>query len=246
MRIDKTPSEAARAARPVPLDVVAPDQGSVLDLDAVLNAYRRYAGVYDVLFGPVMEPGRRKVVRALDCRPGDRILEVGVGTGLSLPLYPQDVNVVGIDVSRPMLERARRRVARQRLRQVEAVQEMDAQAMEFGEASFDKVVAMYVVSVVPDPRRAVEEMRRVCKPGGEIFIVNHFRSAHPMLRLGEGMLAPLSKLAGFRPDLDLHRFLSDTGLTVLDIGSTNLFGYWKVIRCRNGAASASPAAAHAG
>lgn len=234
MRIDKPSSEASHAPHPVPAHVVVSEQEAVLDLDAVLNAYRRYAGVYDVLFGPVMEPGRRNVVRALDCRPGDRILEVGVGTGLSLPLYSKDVRVVGIDVSRPMLERARRRVARHRLHQVEAVLEMDAQAMEFGDAAFDKVVAMYVVSVVPDPRRAVEEMRRVCKPGGEIFIVNHFRSEHPMLRLGEGMLAPLSKLAGFRPDLDLHRFLADTGLTVLDIGSTNLFGYWKVIRCRNG------------
>lgn len=203
-----------------------------MNLEAVISAYRRYARIYDLLFGPVMEPGRHGVVDALDCRPGDHVLEVGVGTGLSLPLYPGFVKVTGIDISLEMLERARRRVTRKQLDNVE-VREMDAEAMTFPDQVFDKVVAMYVVSVVPDPARLVAEMRRVCKPGGDIFIVNHFRSRHPLLRTGETLLSPLSKLAGFRPDMELDALIDRTGLEVIDIRNTNLFGYWKLIRCRN-------------
>jgi len=125
---------------------------------------------------------------------------------------------------------------------VEAIQEMDAQAMSFPDARFDKVVAMYVVSVVPDPRRLVAEMRRVCKPGGEILIVNHFRSRNPMMAALETALAPLSRLAGFRPDLALAPLLAETGLEVIEIRSTNLFGYWKVVRCRNRPALPTPEA----
>src|SRR5690606_24354106 len=118
--------------------------------------------------------------------------------GLSLPLYSSGVRVTGIDVSREMLVVARRRVAREPLPHVEAILEMDAQAMSFPDARFDKVVAMYVVSVVPDPKKMVAEMRRVCKPGGEILIVNHFRSRNPVLGTMESLLAPFSRLAGFR------------------------------------------------
>lgn len=211
----------------------ADEKLQVMSLDAVISAYRRYAGIYDVVFGPIMHPGRKRIVDALQCRPGDHILEVGVGTGLSLPLYSSGVRVTGIDVSREMLVVARRRVAREPLPHVEAILEMDAQAMSFPDARFDKVVAMYVVSVVPDPKKMVAEMRRVCKPGGEILIVNHFRSRNPVLGTMESLLAPFSRLAGFRPNLDMDEFLADTGLLVEEIRSTNLFGYWKILRCRN-------------
>jgi phosphatidylethanolamine/phosphatidyl-N-methylethanolamine N-methyltransferase len=204
-----------------------------MNREAVIRAYRRYAGVYDLLFGPIMHPGRRRIVSTLDLNPGDSVLEVGVGTGLSLPLYPPFVKVTGIDISCEMLDRARQRVSREGLAHVEAIQEMDAQAMSYPDARFDKVVAMYVVSVVPDPSQLVTEMRRVCKPNGEILIVNHFRSRNRVLSGFERMLAPLSRLAGFRPDVALGPFLADTGLEVIDIRSTNLFGYWKIIRCRN-------------
>src|SRR5262245_16070775 len=113
-----------------------------MHIEAVKAAYRRYARIYDVVFGAVLQPGRKAVLDALQLKPGDRVLEVGVGTGISLPLYPRDVRITGIDVSREMLERARGRVARAKLTNVDALEEMDAEAMTFPDASFDKVVAM--------------------------------------------------------------------------------------------------------
>src|SRR5438477_13220212 len=121
-----------------------------MQIETVKAAYRRYAGFYDALWGPVLHAGRKAVVDALGCKPGERVLEVGVGTGLSLALYPAAVRVTGIDVSREMLEKARQRVAKHALPQVEALIEMDAEAMAFPDASFDKVVAMYVVTAVPN------------------------------------------------------------------------------------------------
>src|SRR5205085_1488423 len=164
-----------------------------MQIESVKAAYRRYASVYDAVFGPVLQPGRKAVMQALGCRPGDRVLEVGVGTGLSLPLYPADVRVTGIDLSREMLAKARARVARRRLRQVEALVEMDAERMDFADASFDKIVAMYVVSVVPRPSRVLAELRRVCRPEGEIFIVNHVRSENPLLGAAERALGRFSE-----------------------------------------------------
>ena len=206
-----------------------------MNIDAVKAAYRRYARIYDILFGPIFHPGRKVIVEALECQPGECILEVGVGTGLSLPLYPDHVRVTGIDISTEMLEKARQRVEQDGLSQVEEVLEMDAEQMQFADASFDKVVAMYVVSVVPDLAQLVREMRRVCKPDGEIFIANHFHSSNPVMKSVEKLLSPLSKLAGFHPDIDLDDFIRETGLDVVEMRNVNLFGYWKVLRCRNAA-----------
>jgi len=204
-----------------------------LDTQAILRAYRRYARVYDLLFGAIFHPGREFIIRSLGARSGERILEVGVGTGLSLPLYPEHVKVTGIDISKHMLDIARKRVERMALQQVEGVMEMDAQNMSFRDSSFDKVVAMYVVSVVPDPIALIDEIRRVCKPGGDIYIVNHFRARNPLLAMAESLLSPISKLVGFRPDLDLDRFLEESGLDLVETHNVNLFGYWKLLRCRN-------------
>lgn len=203
-----------------------------LDLESAKKAYRRYAPIYDAVFGPILHQGRKRIVQGMDCRPGDRILEVGVGTGLSLPLYPDNVKVTGIDVSREMLERARERVRRRCLKNVEAIREMDAMNMDFPDASFDKTVVMYVVSVVGDVRKLMGEIRRVTKPGGEIFIVNHFRSEKGLPRLIEDGLSPLARLLGFHTDLELRAFLDDTGLEADAIMPVNLFGYWKLVRCR--------------
>ena len=203
-----------------------------MHIEAVKAAYRRYARIYDVVFGAVLQPGRRAVLEALKLRPGDRVLEVGVGTGISLPLYPRDVRITGIDVSREMLERARARVARARLPNVEALLEMDAEAMTFPDACFDKVVAMYVVSVVARPARLLEELHRVCRPDGEIFIVNHFHSDNRILGALEKALSGFSSQLGFHPDFDLREMLPDFHNG--DVSRVNLF--WKIVRLRNGVA----------
>lgn len=201
-----------------------------MQIEAVKAAYRRYAGIYDAVFGPVLQPGRKAVLDALKLKPGDRVLEVGVGTGLSLTLYPKSVRITGIDVSRDMLEKARRRVARRRLENVDALLEMDAENMAFPDASFDKVVAMYVVSVVPRPAKLLEELHRVCRPDGEIFIVNHFQSENPIVARVERALAGLSSQIGFHTDVDLKSLVP--GAHNGDVSRVALL--WKMVRLRNG------------
>lgn len=203
-----------------------------MDIDAIQKSYKRYAKGYDLYFGAVFQPGRKAVIDKMHCRPGERILEVGVGTGLSLPLYPSSVHVTGIDLSSHMLAKAQLRKEQGSLKHVE-LWEMDAENMNFDDNSFDKVVAMYVASVVPHPERMVEEMHRVCKPGGEIFIVNHFHSTHPVIKRFEKLVSPLSKMVGFRPDFCLESFVAETGLDVVDKSKVNLFGYWTLLRARN-------------
>ncbi len=216
-----------------------------MDIRAIEQAYRRYGRFYDMCFGAVFQPGRQAVIDRMDCGPGERILEVGVGTGLSLPLYPEDVNVVGIDVSRDMLAQARERRLRCGLAQVAQLLVMDAENMGFKDDSFDKVVAMYVASVVPDPERLVDEMRRVCKPGGQIYMVNHFHSRNPILGGFEKLLAPLSRQLGFRTDFSLDRFLVQTGLDAQNIRPVNLFDFSTLVEARNNKPRADAIAAPA-
>ena len=213
-----------------------------MDINAIRNSYRRYARNYDLYFGALFQPGRRAVLEQLHCRRGDHVLEVGVGTGLSLPLFPRDIRITGIDLSSHMLERAQARVEQDGLTNVELC-EMDAEQMAFEDDSFDKVVAMYVASVVPHPQRLVEEMRRVCKPDGELFIVNHFHSTTPVMAAVEKAVAPLSKLVGFRPDFSLAEFVRQTNLEVLEQRRVNLFGYWTLLRARNNKPAIAPVTA---
>ncbi|BAU48715.1 SAM-dependent methlyltransferase [Sulfurifustis variabilis] len=204
-----------------------------MEIEAIKKAYRRYARLYDLYFGALFQPGRKAVLRHMNCRPGQRVLEVGVGTGLSLPLYPRGVHVTGIDVSPEMLERARERLGRDGIGDNVELHVMDAEHMSFPDDSFDKVVAMYVVSVVPHPRRLVDEMRRVCRADGEIYIVNHFHSLNPVIGGVESLLAPLSRVVGFHPDFCLKTFVRETELEVVDKQKVNLFGYWNLLRARN-------------
>lgn len=212
-----------------------------MNIEAIQNAYRRYARFYDFYFGMLFHRGRKAVIDHLQCQPGDKILEVGVGTGLSLPLYPEDVSITGIDISPEMLERARNRKLRDGLENVVELRLMDAEKMQFPEDHFDKVVAMYVVPVVSNPAGLVEEMRRVCKPEGELFIVNHFQNPNPIISRIERLLAPCSELLGFHPDLRMDTFIDETDLDIIDSIPVNLFGYWTMLRARNGKQSLSDA-----
>jgi len=204
-----------------------------MQIEAVKTAYRRYARIYDTVFGPVLQPGRRALLERLGLKSGDRVLEVGVGTGLSLPMYPASVKVTGIDLSSEMLAKARARVARRKLGNVEALLEMDAETMSFPDASFDKVVAMYVMPVVRDPARVLEEFHRVCRPDGEIYLVNHVRSDNRLLGALEKGLARFSNQLGFRPDFELRELVNGAG-QIDEVARINLL--WRVMRVRNGVA----------
>jgi len=210
-----------------------------MELRAIEKVYRRYAKRYDFYFGALFQPGRKAVIDRMHCQPGEHILEVGVGTGLSLPLYPAGVQVTGIDISEEMLARARARSARDGLEHVAALLRMDAEHMQFRDDSFDKVVAMYVVSVVPSPAQLVAEMRRVCRSGGDLYIVNHFQHTNPLVAGIEQLLAPLSRLLGFHPDFPLANFLRETGLEVSERIPVNLLGYWTLLHADNHKAPAA-------
>lgn len=173
-----------------------------IGLAAVKASYRRYAPVYDMIFGGFLDRGRRAAVQLINGLPPGRVLEVGVGTGLSLPHYDPASRVVGIDLSAEMLDRARERVRRHGLGHIEALEEMDARATPFPDGSFDTVVSMYVLSVTPEPERLLAEMRRLCRPGGSILIVNRFSSTKPLRALVERAAEPFSDAIGFNLQMD--------------------------------------------
>jgi len=173
---------------------------TALDADSVRAAYRRWAGVYDTVFGGVSGPGRRRAVAAVNALPGSRVLEVGVGTGLALPHYHRSKRITGIDLSAEMLALARERVRVETLGHVEGLHEVDAEQTGFEEASFDVAVAMFVASVVPHPRKLLAEMRRVVRPGGHLLFVNHFAAERGPRWWVERALAPASRKLGWHPD----------------------------------------------
>ena len=161
-------------------------------------AYARWAPVYDAVFTLVLKPGRKAAAEAIN-RLGGRVLDVGVGTGLELPMFDSNVRLVGIDLSDPMLEIARYRVARKNLANVEDLRVMDAMNLEFEDGAFDAVVAPYVVTTVPDPRRTLEEMARVVRPGGEIVIVNHIGADTGPIAAIEALMERRAEKLGWRP-----------------------------------------------
>lgn len=207
--------------------------GSKGAIELIQHGYRQFAPFYDIFFGPSLQPGRRMALAALDCRPGERILEVCVGSGLSLPLFPAYVRVTGIDISRDMLAKAAVHVRTRRLSQVEGILQMDAERMAFADASFDKAAVLYAISGLPDPARGMREIQRVCRPGATIVIANHFRSRRPLLRFCERLLSPMYHLLQYRADLDLEEFIAEARLDVVEARCANLFGYATVLVCRN-------------
>ena len=176
-----------------------------LSRSAVIKTYARWAPVYDVVFGSVFEDARRMAVEASE-RAGQRILEVGVGTGISLPYYSAKSRVVGIDISEPMLAVARRRVIADRLTHVERLAVMDAEHLLFADASFDVVVAQYVVNTVPHPEVALDEFLRVVRPGGELVIVNRVGATAGSRRAFEHAFQPIAQRLGWRSKFPWERF----------------------------------------
>lgn len=177
---------------------------SELDKDAVTKAYARWAPVYDVVFGAVFERGRKASIAAAE-RIGGRILEVGVGTGLSLPDYSATNQLVGVDLSAPMLRKAKERAAAHRLTNVYGLAVMDAQHLGFDDGVFDVVVAQYVITAVPDPEATLNEFVRVLKPGGEIILVNHLGAEAGSRAAFERSFAPLARRLGWRPEFRWER-----------------------------------------
>jgi phosphatidylethanolamine/phosphatidyl-N-methylethanolamine N-methyltransferase len=202
---------------------------AALNANDVRTAYRRWAGVYDTLFGGVSARGRRAAVQAINELPGRRVLEAGVGTGLALPLYAHGKRVVGIDLSADMLERARTRVREERIASVEALREMDAEATDFADGEFDIAVAMFVASVVPHPHRLMAEMRRVVRPGGHLLFVNHFAAERGLRWWFERTIAPASRALGWHPDFKFEALLDPTELAIADRRPMPPFGLFTMV-----------------
>ena len=203
---------------------------TVVENDFVNRVYENLAWFYDFTFGPALHPGRVDAIQRMAIKPGDRVLEVGVGTGINVALYPGDCSVTGIDLSSSMLEKAHDRVASKDIRNVRLL-EMDAASLKFADDSFDIVYAPYVISVVPDPVAVAREMRRVCRPGGRIVILNHFRSKSRLGAWLERVIAPFTPYLGFKSDLDLPAFLVQAELKPVSIQKVNVPRIWSLVTC---------------
>ena len=174
------------------------------DKVSVAKTYGFWAPVYDLVFGEVFAHGRAAAVEAAQ-RVGGRVLEVGVGTGISLPIYSTRTRVVGVDLSAAMLRKARARVKEERLTQVEGLAVMDAEHLAFADGSFDVVVAQYVITTVPNPEATLDEFARVLRPGGEIILINHIGAERGARAALEHAVAPVARLLGWRPEFRWSR-----------------------------------------
>ncbi|WP_102224268.1 class I SAM-dependent methyltransferase [Acidimangrovimonas sediminis] len=186
-----------------------------MEIQAIEKSYALWAPVYDKTFGAVTQAGRRRAVSYVNTRGGS-VLEVGVGTGLALPLYGKGVEVTGVDYSEEMLEKARDKVKGRGLSQVRSLQQMDARELCFADDSFDNVVAMHIMSVVPEPRKVLAEMTRVCKPGGIVLITNHFARESGALATLERVFAPMANLIGWHSDFPISTVMGETGLALTE------------------------------
>lgn len=206
-----------------------------IDRAGVAKAYARWAPVYDLVFGQVFEHGRRSTIAIAD-RIGGRVLDVGVGTGLSLSRYSPSTKLCGVDISEPMLRKAQERVRTQNLTNVETLSVMDAKNLAFPDATFDAVVAQYVITAVPDPEGTLDDFVRVLKPGGELILVNHIGAESGPRKLFELAFAPLARRLGWRPEFPWQR-LADWaakhgGVTLIERRPMPPLGHFSLIRFR--------------
>lgn len=206
---------------------------AALDADAVKAAYRRWASIYDTVFGAVSAPARRAAVAAVNLAAGERVLEVGVGTGLALPLYAREKRITGIDLSAEMLARARMRVRRLGLSNVEALLELDAEQTGFDAGQFDIAVAMFVASVVPNPKALASELSRVVRPGGTILFVNHFATDSGPLAWAERIMAPASRALGWHPDFRIDQLIGSADFEITHAQPMTPLGIFRLVNVVN-------------
>jgi phosphatidylethanolamine/phosphatidyl-N-methylethanolamine N-methyltransferase len=210
--------------------------GVALDREQIEKAYARWAPVYDLVFGTVFERGRMAAIEAAEKHcgaAGGRILEVGVGTGISLPDYSRTNRIVGIDISAPMLKRAQERVVEHKLSNVEALAVMDAKHLAVPDASFDVVVAQYVITAVPDPEATLDDFARVLKPDGEIILVNHLGAENGLRRVFEQGFSPLARRLGWSPEFPwerLQNWADRAGFQVIERRPMPPMGHFSLIR----------------
>jgi phosphatidylethanolamine/phosphatidyl-N-methylethanolamine N-methyltransferase len=216
-------SENGHEARRMQNGAVGREAAVRMDEASIKSAYRRWAPVYDNTFGRITTEGRRHAVEIINQRSG-RVLEVGVGTGLSLPDYRRALEIVGIDLSPEMLDKAREKVVE------EGLHEMDAGELSFPTGSFDTVVAMYVLTVVPDPEKVMRELARVCKVGGEVILVNHFSQEEGVRGWVERCMAPFADKLGWRPVFDVDRVLVCDNLRIVGRRALRPLGLFTMLR----------------
>ncbi len=206
-----------------------------IDREGVEKAYGRWAPIYDVVFGKVFDQGRQSTIEVAD-RIGGRILDVGVGTGLSLSDYSRSTRLCGVDISEPMLRKAQQRVRSLKLTNVELLAVMDAKNLAFADCSFDAVVAQYVITAVPDPEGTLDEFVRVLKPGGELILVNHIGAENGPRRLFELAFAPLARRLGWRPEFPWARLTNwaarHGGVNLTERRPMPPMGHFSLIRYR--------------
>jgi phosphatidylethanolamine/phosphatidyl-N-methylethanolamine N-methyltransferase len=204
-----------------------------LDRITVQKAYARWAPVYDLVFGAVFDRGRRAAIAAAE-EIGGRILEVGVGTGISLPGYSSQNRIIGIDLSAAMLRKAQQRVARLSLTNVENLEVMDAEHLSFPDASFDVVVANLVISTVPNPQAALDECARMLRPGGEMILVSRIGADHGVRHLVELLLQPIVRRLGWRTEFPWDRFARwterRTDVRLIERRPMPPFGHFSLLR----------------
>jgi phosphatidylethanolamine/phosphatidyl-N-methylethanolamine N-methyltransferase len=204
----------------------------MMDNQTIKRAYAILSPVYDVIFDKIFHPGRVAAINLLGIKPGDRVLEVGVGTGLNLPLYPRHCSITGIDISEEMLQKAHERAEELPAHDIK-LSVMDASSLQYPDSSFDHVIAAYVISVVPDPVKTLLEMQRVCKPSGNLVVLNHFKSENPVIGWFEWLLAPVCTRIGFKTDLKLKPLLERTKMTPDQLLRVNVLNGWRLVRCIN-------------